>query len=76
MTLINKKGGGDFMNWEDMTSQFRGELDTAMEQKVRYGDTQGITDIVQRIQEESFFEGMHYAVEVLQEIIEKRSDRS
>ena len=51
------------MNWEDMTSQFRGELDTAMEQKVRYGDTQGITDIVQRIQEESFFEGMQYAVD-------------
>lgn len=63
------------MNWEDLTSKLRGELNTAMEQKVRYGDTQGIVDILQRIQEESFMEGMQYAVDVLQEIIEKRGER-
>lgn len=57
------------MRWEDMTIKFREELDAAMFHKVVLGDTQHIVEIIQGIQKESFFEGMKYAVEILQDII-------
>lgn len=72
ITLINKKGGGDFMNWEDMTCKFRTELESAINQKVFYGDTQPVVDIIEKIQKESFEEGCRYMADLLQYTIEEK----
>lgn len=49
--------------WQDMTRQFKQEVEHAMIQYVLKGNNQPITDIIQSIQRDSYNEGVKSVLE-------------